>query len=80
MMKSTIVPNVEKFADESKQMVVLTTEEARVLGQAAESVKIQADMLKNLLEAVGIDSYTHCTNNPRTVARLNLTIKQDDQS
>tara|TARA_R100001086_G_scaffold204810_1_gene120687 strand:- start:56 stop:376 length:321 start_codon:yes stop_codon:yes gene_type:complete len=80
MMKSTIVPNADNFETESKQMVVLTTEEARVLGQTAESLKIQAEMMKNLLEAVGIDSYTHCTNNPRTIARLNLTIKQDNQS
>ena len=33
MMKSTIVPNADNFETEANHMVVLTSEEARVLGR-----------------------------------------------
>ena len=77
MLKSTLVPNDENFNEESKQMVILTTAEARVLFQAVNSLAIQSEMIKELLESVGIDPYLYTTDNPRTVARLNLTIGEN---
>ena len=82
MMKSTIVPNADNFDSDAKRMVVLTTTEAALILQSIEALETQAAAAKALLKALGFDHYTHATDNPRTIARLKLTVKEasDDNS
>mgnify|MGYP003151200932 CR=1 FL=1 len=43
--------------------------------QAVEALEAQAQTLQGLLRAIGFDHFTTMTDNPRTIARLNLTVK-----
>lgn len=81
-MKSTISIEKDNFDTDAKRMVVLTTTEAALILQSIEALETQAAAAKALLKAFGFDHYTHATDNPRTVARLNLTVKgaSDDNS
>jgi len=79
-MKSTIAIDHENFDNDSKRMIVLTTTEAALILQSIEALETQASAAKALLRSLGFDHYTHATDNPRTVARMQLTVKQDDQS
>jgi hypothetical protein len=80
-MKTTISMKADEFETDAKRMIVMTTEEQAMILQAVESLEAQAATLKAMLRSMGFDHYTFATDNPRTVARLNLTMKQqDDQS
>ena len=79
-MKSTIAIDHDNFDTDSKRMIVLTTTEAALILQSIEALETQASAAKSLLRSLGFDHYTHATDNPRTVARMQLTVKQDDQS
>lgn len=80
-MKTTISMKADEFETDAKRMIVMTTEEQAMILQAVESLESQAATLKAMLRSMGFDHYTFATDNPRTVARLNLTMKQqDDQS
>ena len=74
-MKSTIVIDHENFDSDSKRMVVLTTVEADLILQSIEALETQAQAAKALLRSLGFDHYTHATDNPRTVARMQLSVK-----
>ena len=74
-MKSTITLDKDNFDSDAKRMVVLTTTEAALILQSIEALETQAAAAKALLRSLGFDHYTHATDNPRTVARLNLTVK-----
>ena len=74
-MKSTIAMDHENFDSDAKRMVVLTTVEADLILQSIEALETQAQAAKALLRALGFDHYTHATDNPRTIARLQLTVK-----
>jgi len=74
-MKSTISIDKSDFDSDAKRMVVLTTTEAALILQSIEALETQAAAAKALLRSLGFDHYTHATDNPRTVARLNLTVK-----
>ena len=74
-MKSTISINKEDFNSDAKRMVVLTTLEADLILQSIEALETQAQAARALLRSLGFDHYTHATDNPRTIARLNLTVK-----
>mgnify|MGYP003110349421 FL=1 len=74
-MKSTIAIDHENFDSDAKRMVVLTTVEADLILQSIEALETQAQAAKALLRALGFDHYTHATDNPRTIARLQLTVK-----
>ena len=74
-MKSTISINKEDFNSDAKRMIVLTTTEAALILQSIEALETQAAAAKSLLRSLGFDHYTHATDNPRTIARLNLTVK-----
>ena len=75
VMKSTISINKEDFNSDAKRMVVLTTLEADLILQSIEALETQAQAARALLRSLGFDHYTHATDNPRTIARLNLTVK-----
>lgn len=81
-MKSTIAIDHGNFESDSKRMIVLTTIEAALILQSIEALETQASAAKSLLRTFGFDHYTHATDNPRTIARLNLTVKEasDDNS
>ena len=79
-MKSTIQLNQDDFDNQAKKLVVITSNEQSLILQSVESLKNQAEVLQSLLKSMGFDHYGYCSDSPRTVARLNLTIKQDDQS
>jgi len=80
-MKSTISIDKNDFDSDAKKMVVITTDESALILQSIEALEMQATSLKSLLRSIGFDHYTSITNNPRTVARLNLTVKgQSDDS
>ena len=80
-MKSTISIDKNDFDSDAKRMVVLTTPEAALILQSIEALETQASAAKALLRSLGFDHYTHATDNPRTIARLNLTVKgQSDDS
>ena len=81
-MKSTIVLDHDNFDSDAKRMVVLTTTEAALILQSIEALETQAAAAKALLRSLGFDHYTHATDNPRTVARLNLAVKgtSDDRN
>ena len=61
-------------------MVVLTTMEAALILQCIEALETQALAAKALLRSLGFDHYTHATDNPRTVARLNLSVKGESNA
>ena len=75
VMKSTISIDKNDFDSDAKRMVVLTTTEAALILQSIEALETQAAAAKALLRSIGFDHYTHATDNPRTIARLNLTVK-----
>ena len=80
-MKTTISLDTDNFETDAKRMIVMTTEEQAMILQAVESLEAQAQTLKAMLRSMGFDHYTFASDSPRTVARLNLTVKQqDDQS
>jgi hypothetical protein len=81
VMKSTISIDKNDFDSDAKKMVVITTDEQALILQAVEALEMQAQTLKAVLRSIGFDHYTSITNNPRTVARLNLTVKgqSDDE-
>ena len=81
-MKSTISIDKDNFDTDAKRMIVLTTVEAALILQSIEALETQAAASKALLRALGFDHYTHATDNPRTVARLKLSVKgaSDDNS
>ncbi len=81
-MKSTISLNKDNFDSDAKRMIVLTTVEAALILQSIEALETQAAASKALLRSLGFDHYTHATDNPRTVARLNLAVKEasDDRN
>lgn len=80
-MKTTIDLKQDEFESQSKRMVVMTTEEQAMILQSVETLEAQAATLKAMLRSMGFDHYTHATDNPRTVARMNLTVKgQPDAS
>lgn len=74
-MKSTIAIDHDNFDSDAKRMVVLTTVEAALILQSIEALEAQAEAAKALLRSLGFDHYTHATDNPRTVARMRLTVK-----
>ena len=81
VMKTTIAVNRDEFDSQSKRMVVITTDEQALILQAVEALEMQAQTLKAVLRSIGFDHYTFASDNPRTVARLNLTVKgQSDAS
>ena len=75
VMKSTISIDKNDFDSDAKKMVVITTDEQALILQSIEALEMQATTLKSLLRSIGFDHYTSITNNPRTIARLNLTVK-----
>ena len=75
-MKSTITLDKDNFDTDAKRMVVLTTVEAALILQSIEALETQAAAAKALLRSLGFDHYTHATDNPRTVARLNLSVNE----
>ncbi|MGB0584822.1 MAG: hypothetical protein ACPGMT_07070 [Candidatus Puniceispirillaceae bacterium] len=77
-MKTTISINKEDFNSDAKRMVVITTNEQALILQAVEALEAQAATLKALLRSIGFDQFTTLTDNPRTIARLNLTVKGDN--
>ena len=77
-MKTTISMKADEFETDAKRMIVMTTEEQAMILQAVETLEAQAQTLKLMLRSMGFDHYTFATDNPRTVARLNLTMKQQD--
>ena len=80
-MKSTISIDKDDFETDAKRMVVITTEEQALILQAVQALETQAATVNALLRSIGFDQFTTMTNNPRTVARLNLTVKgQSDDS
>lgn len=74
-MKSTISIDKNDFDSDAKKMVVITTDEQALILQAVEALEMQAQTLKAVLRSIGFDHYTTLTDNPRTIARLNLTFK-----
>ena len=74
-MKSTITLDKDNFDSDAKRMVVITTDEQAMILQAVEALEMQASTLKSLLRSMGVDHYASLTNSPRTVARLNLSVK-----
>lgn len=81
-MKSTISIDKDDFDSDAKKMVVITTDEQALILQSIEALEMQATTLKSLLRSIGFDHFTSITNNPRTVARLNLSVKEssDDRN
>ena len=79
-MKSTISLDKDNFDTDAKRMVVLTTTEAALILQSIEALETQAAAAKALLRSLGFDHYTHATDNPRTVARLNLSVKGESDA
>ena len=79
-MKSTISLDKDNFDSDAKRMIVLTTIEAALILQSIEALETQARAAKALLQALGFDHYTHATDNPRTVARLNLSVKGESDA
>lgn len=79
-MKSTISLDKDNFDSDAKRMIVLTTVEAALILQSIEALETQAAAAKALLRSLGFDHYTHATDNPRTVARLNLSVKGESNA
>ena len=64
------------FDSDARRMIVLTTLEADLILQSIEALETQAQAARALLRSLGFDHYTHATDNPRTVARLKLSVKE----
>jgi len=79
-MKSTIAIDKNDFDNQAKKMVVITVQEQALLLQSIEALEAQAATIRAYLRSIGFDHFTSLTDNPRTVARMQLTVKQDDQS
>ena len=80
-MKTTIDLKQDEFDSQSKRMVVMTTDEQAMILQSVETLEAQAQTLKAMLRSMGFDHYTFASDSPRTVARMNLTVKgQSDAS
>jgi len=79
-MKTTIAIDKNDFDNQAKKMVVITVEEQALLLQSIEALEAQAATIRAYLRSIGFDHFTSFTDNPRTVARMQLTVKQDDQS
>ena len=79
-MKSTITLDKDNFDSDAKRMVVLTTLEAALILQSIEALETQAQAARALLRSLGFDHYTHATDSPRTVARLNLSVKGESDA
>ena len=78
MIKSTLNINENNFNDdEAKRLVVMTSTEQAFILSMVESLESQAKSLKDFLRLSGFDHYHFCTDNPRTVARLQLTYKPE---
>ena len=78
MIKSTLNINTETFNDdEAKKLVVMTSTEQAFILSMVESLESQVKSLKDFLRLSGFDHYHFCTDNPRTVARLQLTYKPE---
>ena len=78
MIKSTLNINENNFNDdEAKRLVVMTSTEQAFILSMVESLESQASSLKDFLKLSGFDHYHFGTDNPRTVARLQLTYKPD---
>ena len=75
-MKSTISIDKNDFDSDAKRMVVITTNEQALILQSVEALEAQAQTLRALLRAIGFDHFTTMTDNPRTVARLKLAVKE----
>jgi len=80
IMKSTIAIDKNDFDNQAKKMVVITVQEQALLLQSIEALEAQAATIRAYLRSIGFDHFTSLTDNPRTVARMQLTVKQDDQS
>ena len=79
-MKTTIAIDKNDFDNQAKKMVVITVQEQALLLQSIEALEAQAATIRAYLRSIGFDHFTSLTDNPRTVARMQLTVKQDDQS
>lgn len=78
MIKSTLNINENNFNDdEAKRLVVMTSTEQAFILSMVESLESQASSLKDFLKLSGFDHYHFGTDNPRTVARLQLTYKPE---
>ena len=74
-MKTTIDFKQDEFESQSKRMVVMTTDEQAMILQSVETLEAQAATLKAMLRSMGFDHYPLAGDSPRTVARMNLTVK-----
>jgi len=78
MIKSTLNINENNFTeDAAKKLIVMTATEQAFILSMVESLESQASSLKDFLRLSGFDHYHFGTDNPRTVARLQLTYKPD---
>jgi hypothetical protein len=78
MIKSTLNINENNFTeDAAKKLIVMTATEQAFILSMVESLEAQASSLKDFLRLSGFDHYHFCTDNPRTVARLQLTYKPE---
>ena len=74
-MKTTIDFKQDEFDSQSKRMVVMTTDEQAMILQSVETLEAQAQTLKAMLRSMGFDHYTFASDGPRTVARIDRTVK-----
>ena len=78
MIKSTLNITEENLTDdEAKRLIVMTSTEQAFILSMVESLESQAHSLKEYLRMSGFDRYAYGTDNPRTVARLQLTRKKE---
>ena len=75
-MKTTIAIDKNDFDNQAKKMVVITVQEQALLLQGIEALEAQAATMKAYLRSIGFDHFTSLTDNPRTVARMQLTVKE----
>ena len=75
-MKTTIAIDKNDFDNQAKKMVVITVQEQALLLQGIEALEAQAATMKAYLRSIGFDHFTSLTDNPRTVARIQLTVKE----
>jgi hypothetical protein len=74
-MKTTIAIDKNDFDNQAKKMVVITVQEQALLLQSIEALEAQAATIRAYLRSIGFDHFTSLTDNPRTVARMQLTVK-----
>ena len=77
MIKSTLNITEDNFDDDAKKLIVMTSSEQAFILSMVESLESQASSLKEFLKISGFDHYHFGTDNPRTVARLQLTYKPE---